>query len=238
MMTKLANAVIITGAGRRMGAAFAHALLMDGYAVVSSYRTQTAEVDHLRAAGAIMIAADLATESGAVVFVQAVKQHCLSVRALIHNASVWHTDGEMNADCALRDASFALHVYTPHYLNEALTELLLAAEGLSDIVHISDANVPFGKVDRALYLASKAGAEAVMRSHAQRLAPKVKVNALAPGLMAFHEGDDAAYKQSRLSRSLLGIEPGFETAVNALRYLLASNYTTGSILTLDGGRKD
>jgi dihydromonapterin reductase/dihydrofolate reductase len=56
--------------------------------------------------------------------------------------------------------------------------------------------------------------------------------------MAFHEGDDAVYKQSRLSRSLLGIEPGFETAVNALRYLLASNYTTGSILTLDGGRKD
>jgi len=230
--------IVITGAGRRMGAAFARALLADGYAVLASYRTHTSEVDELGKAGAIMIQADLATQTGVIDFSQQVRRHFSTLRALIHNASIWHTDSEMIADTALRDAAFALHVHSPHHLNELLSDLLQTYEDTSDIVHISDANVPFGKADRALYLASKAGAEAVMRCHAQRFAPKIKVNALAPGLMAFHEGDDDDYKQQRLSRSLLGVEPGFDEAVKALRYLLASDYTTGSVLTLDGGRKD
>jgi dihydromonapterin reductase/dihydrofolate reductase len=230
--------VVITGAGRRMGTAFAFALLAEGYAVLGSYRGHTPEVNALRAAGAIMIQADLATQTGVTDFAQQVRTHFSSLRALIHNASIWHTDAEMAADPALRDATFALHVHSPHHLNEALSDLLQAHTDISDIVHISDANVPFGKADRALYLASKAATEAVMRSHAQRLAPKVKVNAIAPGLIAFHDGDSEDYKQMRLSRSLLGIEPQFGEAVKALRFILESRYSTGTVLTLDGGRRD
>ncbi len=230
--------IVITGAGRRMGAAFASALLAEGYAVLGSYRRYMPEVDVLRAAGAIMIQADLATQAGVTNFAQQVRMHFSSLRALIHNASIWHSDAEMAINTALRDATFALHVHSPHYLNETLSDLLQAHDEMSDIVHISDANVPFGKADRALYLASKAGAEAVMRSHAQRLAPKVKVNTIAPGLIAFHDGDGEDYKQKRLSRSLLGIEPQFDEVVKALRFILDSRYSTGAVLTLDGGRKD
>lgn len=237
-MTKIANAVVITGAGRRMGAAFVRALLADGYAVIGSYRSLTPEVEDLRVRGALMIAAELSTDAGVALFAQQIRQQCESLRALVHNASLWHTDTDMAHNKALREATFTLHVHAPYYLNESLVDLLQAVGGRSDIVHISDANVPFGKADRALYLASKSGAEAVMRCHAQAFAPTVKVNALAPGLMAFYETDAGDYKQQRLSRSLLGIEPGFDEAVKALRYLLASDYTTGSVLTLDGGRRD
>jgi dihydromonapterin reductase/dihydrofolate reductase len=238
-MNKLTNAVVVTGAARRMGASFVRALLADGYAVIGSYRKKTLEVDDLTSAGAIMVYADLANDAGASAFVRVIREHCLSLRGLIHNASIWHTDCEMQQISALRDATFTLHVYTPHYLNEQLSDLLRASSSdTSDIVHISDANALFGKANRALYLASKAAAEAVMRCHAQTLAPHIKVNALAPGLIAFHESDDQGYKQQRLSRSLLGREPGFAEAVKALRYLFASDYTTGSVLTLDGGRKD
>lgn len=230
--------IVITGAGRRMGAVFARALREEGYAVLGSYRHHSPEVDSLRAAGVTMVEADLATDEGVASFIQQVCAQFSSLRALIHNASVWHTDSEMTAVPALRDATFALHVHSPHHLNEALTTLLVAHEGVSDIVHISDANVPFGKADRALYLASKAGAEAVMRCHAQRLAPKVKVNVLAPGLISFNDGDSEDYKQMRLSRSLLGIEPGFDEALKALRFILGSSYSTGTVLTLDGGRRD
>jgi dihydromonapterin reductase/dihydrofolate reductase len=230
--------VVVTGAGRRMGAAFVRALLADGYFVLGSYRTHTAEVDALRQLGATMVQAELATDAGAKAFACCVREQFSSLRALIHNASIWHTDTEMASDSRLRDATFALHVTTPHYLNETLADLLRAHEGVSDIVHITDANAAFGKADRALYLASKAAAEAVMRCHAQALAPKVKVNAIAPGLMAFHGGDGEDYRQMRLSRSLLGIEPGFAAAVDALRFILAGNYMNASVLTLDGGRRD
>ena len=230
--------IVITGAGRRMGAVFARALREEGYAVLGSYRHHSPEVDSLRAAGVTMVEADLATDEGVASFIQQVCAQFSSLRALIHNASVWHTDSEMAQDRRICDTSFALHVITPHRLNEALTTLLEAYEGVSDIVHISDANVPFGKADRALYLASKAGSEALVRSHAQRLAPRVKVNALAPGLLAFHESDSSDYKQMRLSRSLLGIEPGFDEALKALRFILGSSYSTGTVLTLDGGRRD
>jgi dihydromonapterin reductase/dihydrofolate reductase len=234
---KQSAGVVVTGAARRMGFAFAKTLLKKGYAVLGSYRQQTPEIDLLEAAGAIMVMADLSTDAGAKAFEHEIRAQFTSLRALIHNASIWHTDAEMTADSALRDATFSLHVTTPHYLNESLTDLLQAYQGTSDIVHISDANVPFGKANSGLYLASKAGAEVLMRSHAQRLAPSVKVNALAPGLIAFNEGDSDDYKQMRLSHSLLGFEPTFEEAVKALFYLLDSTYTTASILTLDGGKK-
>jgi dihydromonapterin reductase/dihydrofolate reductase len=106
---------------------------------------------------------------------------------------------------------------------------------LSDIVFISDASCDQGKADKTLYTASKSAMESLMRSQAVAFAPKVKVNAVAPGLLAFHETDDEDYRQRRLSQTLLGVEPGFKPVIDAIDYLFASSYTTGSRLVVDGG---
>lgn len=230
------DVVVVTGAGRRIGAALVSALLADGHVVLGSYRRMSDQVAALQAQGALMVQADLASDAGVQAFAAEVRVRARSLRALIHNASIWHGDAEMAADVALRDATFQLHVFAPHHLNEVLTDLLLAGEGMRDIIHMTDANVPHGKADRALYLASKAALENLVKSHARRLAPRVKVNAIAPGLILFHPQDDTAYRQARLARSLVGIEPGVGVVVESVRYVLANPYVDASVLTLDGGR--
>lgn len=239
MQQTTSGVVVVSGAARRLGAALVRALLAQGYPVIASYRTLTDEVAALQAKGALMLPADLASDEGAERFAAAIKKHASSIRAMIHNASLWHSDRAMADNSALRDASYALHVFTPHYLNQTLAPLLLAHQGLRDMVFISDASVgsDLGKADKALYLASKAAMESVMRSHAQQFAPDIKVNAIAPGLLAFQPNDDADYQALRLSQSLLKFEPGFGVAIDAVDYVLNSPYTTGSVLTLDGGRR-
>jgi dihydromonapterin reductase/dihydrofolate reductase len=235
VQTKYEAMVIVTGAGRRLGAAMTRTLLEKGYAVLGTYRQQTPEVLELQALGAVMWQADLSTDAGTKAFVSAVQAQVKSIRAIIHNASVWHHDETLMSTLTLREATFALHVFSPYAINQALAPLLMACSGNKDIVFISDASAHKGKSGHALYLASKAAMESIMHTQAQTFAPHIKVNAIAPGLLAFHETDTASYKAMRLSQSLLGIEPGFGAAVDALLFLLNNTYTTSSVLTLDGG---
>ena len=77
------------------------------------------------------------------------------------------------------------------------------------------------------YSASKAALANLTLSFSRLLAPKVKVNSLAPSLIMFNEGDSEAYREKTLKKSLRGIEPGVEVAVQTLQFLLDNPYITG-----------
>ena len=66
--------------------------------------------------------------------------------------------------------------------------------------------------------------------------PRIKVNGIAPAMVMFNEGDDAAYRAKVLAKSALGIEPGPEVIYQSVRYLLDNPYVTGTTLTVNGGR--
>lgn len=227
--------VLVTGAGRRLGAALSVRLLAEGYGVIGVYRHSSDEVMRLEALGAWMLQVDL-TETVALQELIAHLQGLPALRAIVHNASLWLCDDQLLDDPDALQATYDLHVFTPYRLNEALAASLQRSSHGADIVFISDANVGSGKADKSLYLASKAAMESLMRSQAKKWAPTIKVNALAPGLLAFYPDDDEAYRQRRLANSLLGIEPGFGAAVDAVLFILSSNYMNATVLKLDGGR--
>ena len=74
------------------------------------------------------------------------------------------------------------------------------------------------------------------RSFARKLAPEVKVNAIAPSLILFNEGDDAEYRQQALNKSLMKTAPGEKEVIDLIDYLLTSCFVTGRSFALDGGR--
>ena len=86
------------------------------------------------------------------------------------------------------------------------------------------------------YAASKAALDNMTRSFARKLAPEVKVNAIAPALIIFNAGDDEAYRQQALAKSLMKVAPGESEVVNTVNYLLESRYVTGRTHGVDGGR--
>jgi dihydromonapterin reductase/dihydrofolate reductase len=93
-----------------------------------------------------------------------------------------------------------------------------------------------GSKKHIAYAASKAAMDNLTRSFARKLAPEVKVNAIAPALILFNSDDDENYRRHVLSKTLMQIEPEEQEIVNLVNYILQSRYMTGKTLSLDGGR--
>ncbi|WP_028485848.1 dihydromonapterin reductase [Thiomicrorhabdus chilensis] len=238
----LQEAILITGAGQRIGLFLAKQFLEQGqYPVVFTYRTRHAAVSELESMGALGFQVDFTQPETVSTFLNELKEKVGSLRALIHNASIWANDAMVDENSDLYTAMFQLHVEVPYRLNIALRPFLEASRSpMKDIICLSDSSagltsVPHG--DYSAYLASKAALQSLSRSFAQKFAPAIKVNDIAPGLIIFNEHDSEAYKEQRLQRSLLGIEPGAQVIWQAVQYLLNSAYTTGVSLPVDGGRK-
>lgn len=245
--------VLITGAAQRVGLHCALGLQQAGYQVIATYRQPKTGVEQLRQAGVICLALDIEPNSDLALQVTelatAVRNLCqqceLPLRALIHNASSWAGEAEsdsdlltqLRADAAVFDEMFRIHTKLPYLLSRALAPLLTAAQGqLADIIAISDFAVNTGSCNHMAYAASKAALENLVLSLARQLAPKVKVNAIAPALLMFNDDDSAEYRAFTLKKSLMEIEPGPAEVLQSILYLLHSRYITGRVLALDGGR--
>lgn len=233
--------VLITGAAQRSGLHLAKHLLAAGQPVIFSYRSHKAGVDELIALGAQGIQADFATDEEILALITSVKKQTPSLRAVIHNASDWAADEQDLSDAAtVFRQMFQVHQQAPFLINLGLESLLLAGAKktgqMTDIIHLTDDVVRRGSKKHAAYVASKAALQNLTLSFASRFAPKIKVNAIAPALLAFNEGDDLAYQKKALAKSPLGIAPGFNALTQTVEFLLNQPYMTGAVLPLNGGR--
>jgi dihydromonapterin reductase/dihydrofolate reductase len=233
LASKLHNAVVITGAGQRIGYHLAKQYLVQtAYPVVFSYRTLRPGVKELIELGAIGFQADFNQPDAITQFIAQIDSHCASLRGLIHNASVWLDDQQADSFAQ----QMRLHVELPYQLNQGLAMLLKQSKVGADIISISDAKVAKGSAHQVSYLASKAALQSMTRSFALKLAPQVKVNDIAPALIMFNQGDDEDYRQQRLLQNLLPIEPGPDVVWQTVHYLMQNAYITGKVIQLDGGQ--
>lgn len=228
--------VLITGVGRRAGLHLAATFLERGRPVIGTFRTERPGLAALREAGADMLRCDF-NDAGAVhALVRSVSERHAGLRAIVHNASEWLPDDGDLPPAEVMQRMMQVHVNAPYQLNLALAPLLAAGDGAADIIHVGDYVSSRGSRKHIAYAASKAAQDNLTLSFAARLAPRVKVNSIAPALLLFNEGDDAAYREKALSKSLLRREGGLEELQRAVDYLMGSRYVTGRVLPLDGGR--
>lgn len=237
--SSLADAVLVTGAGRRVGLHLAQRLHAQNRPVIAHYHTWTEELGELQRRGVLCIAADLATDAGVDHLLTSVRSAVRSLRAVVHNASTFAATAATPAEAARQfDVFYAIHMRTPFVLNMSLADLLgLCTEKRADIVHITDiyADNPNPAFDA--YCASKAGLQNLTLSFAKRLAPKIKVNAVQPGPVLFKEWHDTRARQRVLDETLLAEEGGVEAIGIAVEALLANPFQTGAVVAVDGGRR-
>lgn len=231
--------ILITGAGRRIGAHLTQRLLAQGQPVVAHYRSATEGVDALKAAGADTIAAEFVDASGVQTFVQAIRQRYPRLRAIIHNASAFAPTATDTAEAAHQFLSyFTVHMLTPFLLNRELAPCLQAPGGAcTDIIHITDiyADNPAAQYD--IYCATKAGLQNLALSAAKQLAPTVKVNVIQPGPIEFADWHSAAQRERALKQTLLGRSGGAEAIYAAVQGILDNDFMTGAVIAVDGGRR-
>lgn len=233
------NPIIVTGTGRRVGFHIARRLQEDGYQVLAHYRTDTADVQKLRDLGIDVIQADFDDTAAILSFVQSVKTRFPTYRGIIHNASTFTpTETDLVAAAAQYQAFFNVHMLAPFLINQGLAGQLQGDNGdPADIVHITDINVenPTPRFDS--YGTTKAGLHNMTLALAKKLAPQIKVNAVAPGPVLFTESHTEAARQAMLSETPLAREGGAEPVYLAIRSLLQNPFLTGVSIPVDGGRR-
>ncbi|TVP13777.1 dihydromonapterin reductase [Shewanella sp. KCT] len=228
--------ILITGVGKRIGLYLAKAFLVRGHRVIGTYRSHYPSIDALTELGAELYPCDFTDQTQLEALIQTLAQNYQQLDAVIHNASLWLSDDDTAGIDQVIAQMMKVHVYAPYQLNLALAQLLQNPETMTDIIHITDYVAQKGSKKHIAYAASKAALENMTLSFAAKLAPQVKVNAIAPALICFNEHDDAAYREKAKAKSLLAREGGEVEVLEAIDYLMRSQYVTGRSLALDGGR--
>jgi pteridine reductase len=157
-----------------------------------------------------------------------------SLDVLVNSAAVMRRTPLGETSVADWDEMFALNVRAPYFLSQRAAPALRAARG--NIVNIADlaafetwpAYVPHG--------ITKSAVVQMTRALARVLAPEVRVNAIAPGVVLLPDGwsdDDAERLRATTPLGRLGSP---EDVAGAMLFLLDAGYVTGEVITVDGGR--
>ena len=232
----MAAAIFITGVGKRVGFYLAKHLAEQGYRVIGSYRTAYPELLELEDLGVELHSCDFYDEQQLDELLTVLKQQP-ALRAIIHNASDWLADSNSDSAIAVMDKMMRIHASTPYAINLTLAPRLMAdSSQVTDIIHLTDYVVEKGSKKHAAYAASKAAMHNLTLSFAAKFAPHIKVNSIAPAMLMFNQDDDQQYRSKTLKKALIQKEGGEIEVLNAVNYLLNSEYMTGQVLKLDGGR--
>jgi len=231
------HAALITGAGRRIGAAIARALADAGYAVVLHARAR-ADAEALaqeivaRGGRAHVVLADLADHQ-AVRGLMTAAAVFGPVSLLVNNASTFEPDDIATLERGSFERAIAVNLAAPLFLAQAFAA---QAPGGASIVNILDQRV-FKPTPRFLsYTLSKSALQTATVTLAQALAPKVRVNAVAPGPTLPSPRQSEAQFAEQAATLPLQKGPGPEDIAAAVVYLAKAKSVTGVTIAVDGGQ--
>jgi len=155
---------------------------------------------------------------------------------LVNNASNFYPTLLGQITATQWDDLFAVNARAPLLLAQAAAPHLRRQQG--SIVNLTDLHGTQPMRDHPVYAAAKAALEMVTRSLALELAPKVRVNAVAPGAILWPEqGKDDFAQQALLARTPLARTGTVEEIAEAVYWLATeAAFVTGHTLRVDGGR--
>jgi NAD(P)-dependent dehydrogenase (short-subunit alcohol dehydrogenase family) len=232
---------LVTGAGRRIGAAIAIALGRAGYAVAAHCRLSVTDANEVSTAieaeggRAAVVAADLADPDAPERLVAQAVAAVGPLSALVNCASSFEPDGVGALDPALWDRQMAVNLRAPVFLAEAFAAQIPEG-GRGCVVNILDQRVLKPTPAYVSYTLSKSALMTATLTLAQALAPKVRVAAVGPGptLANVRQSAEAFARQS--AATPLGRGPDPAEIAEAVLYLLAAESVTGCMIPVDGGQ--
>jgi NAD(P)-dependent dehydrogenase (short-subunit alcohol dehydrogenase family) len=223
---------IVTGAGKRIGAAIAAALVDDGWNVVAHVHHADDDVP----AGATKVVGDL-REPDCAETIFAAADGVPSVRLLVNNAArfAWDAFGEFSSDEFI--SHMAVNVQAPTLLIERLARAHVEGEDAL-VVNLLDSKLFAPNPDYLSYTLSKQALAGVTELAARGLAPRgIRVNAIAPGLLLRSPGQSEENFAAMHAANPLRRGVRAEDIVGALRYLIDAPCVTGQVLVIDSGQR-
>jgi len=234
---------LVTGSARRVGAAIVRRLHGAGARVAVHYRGSEADAEKLeavleaaRAGSVARIRRDLLEPGAPEALVAEVVERFGRLDVLVNNASIFYPRKVGRIEPRHWDELIGSNLRAPLFVAQSAAPHLKQARGA--IVNITDIHAERPLKGFALYSVAKAGLAALTRSLALELAPEVRVNAVAPGAIAWPDDDkfDNAERQRIVATTPLGRIGSPEDIAQAVHFLATAPFVTGQTLAVDGGR--
>jgi pteridine reductase len=237
------KAALVTGGARRVGAAIARRLHAAGAAVLIHYRDSEADAARLASAlnaarpkSAAKVKAELLAPVAPRALVSAALESFGRLDLVVNNASSFVPGAVGAIEPSHWEELIGSNLRAPLFIAQQAAAELAKNDG--SIINIVDIHAERPLKGYALYSIAKAGLAAMTRSLALELAPRVRVNGVAPGAIAWPE--DGQFTDPERAR-ILATTPlarigSLEDVARAVHFLACAPYVTGQIVAVDGGR--
>jgi NAD(P)-dependent dehydrogenase (short-subunit alcohol dehydrogenase family) len=239
--TPLPPVALVTGGGRRIGHAIVEDLAAHGWAVAVHYNRSRGDAEALaggirtRGGRAVAVQGDLADPAKLDWIVAEATAGLGSLTLLVNNASIFERDTVGSLDPEAFAKQMAVNLTAPVFLAEAFAKRLPAhAEG--NIVNLIDQRIWRPTPRFFSYQISKSGLAAATVALAQALAPRIRVNGIAPGPSLPNARQDEAQFRNQTEHLPLQRGPELAEFGRTVRYLVENRSITGQIIALDGGQ--
>ncbi len=235
--------VFITGAAKRIGKEIALSFKELSWNIIIHYNSSkedalnlAKEINNANKNTAITVQGNLDVKEDVNAIIKEVLDAFPSIDLLINNASTFYPTPIDDISEEHWEKLVGSNLKGPLFLIQGLKQKLKESKG--SIINITDTNLSKGVANYSIYSAAKAGLESITKGLARELAPEIKVNAIAPGAML--EPPDVTWTEEQKSKVIesiplkrMGSEKDIAEAVN---FLAHSQYITGQIIKVDGGR--
>jgi pteridine reductase len=237
--------MLVTGGGKRVGAAICRRLHAAGADIALHYRTSGSEARALqdelnaqRPGSAAAFAVDLLDLAALPRLVGQVIERFGRLDALVNNASSFYATPLAGVEESQWHDLLGTNLRAPLFLAQAAADELRHRHGC--IVNIVDIHAERPMRGHLLYSVAKAGLVALTRGLAQEMAPNVRVNAVAPGVILWPETiewEDDEQRSKIVAHTLLKREGEPDDIARTVAFLIQdAPYITGQVITVDGGR--
>lgn len=232
---------IVSGGARRIGAAISRQLHAQGFDLLLHYNNSVDDAQNLCAtlnaqtpASCRLVQADLANRAALLDIMQvAVDWHPEGAAVLVNNASTYYPTPLAELSEPAWEDLRKTNLDAPLWLCQSFAKHPAAR----CIINIADAMTAGGLPRYAAYAAAKHALQNLTQSLARELAPRIRVNAIAPGSMLWADPEPSdEQKQRHLAEIPLGRQGSPTDIAQAVSYLIEADYVTGHVLYVDGGR--
>ena len=229
---------LVTGSAHRLGKAFAISLARMGYSIALHHRGSVTEaeqtVKEIRALGVdcLPIRADLTMPEKIDFLFSMVDEFNTPLKVVVNSAAIMPVGNPRTLELHDWDSALDLNLRAPFLIAQH------AAKRMTDgglIVNVTDIGAQKAWSRYPSYTVSKAGLESLTKMLARSLAPGIRVNAIAPGLVLPSDVVTPETWQKLVERLPLKRAATLDEITSTLEFLIKNEYITGQTIVVDGG---
>lgn len=241
-MKKTGLTYLITGSANRIGRSLAENLSKNANAVIIHYRSSSQPAEELAAkiiangTMAFTISADLRLPADASQLVNRAWDIAGPIDVLINNASIFELSRLSDVSIDELNRNMMVNAFASLFLSRSFAELNKNRNAAPVIINLLDTHFTDYDPNRLAYHLSKRTLFSLTKMMALEFAPRIRVNAVAPGLILAPLGKGQSYLEQLKSSNPLNTIGSAGQVVDAVEFLIDSEFITGQVIFVDGGR--